>query len=288
MEQVLAGISPATRALLLPDLIGSPVDWPALRTAVDALPPRAHGRKIVLIQDAADTVRAAPDADIVTTSFYASHVITAGGGGGMVLFDDETLRGKILTYRDWGRVGSNSEDVSERFAHDIDGVPYDFKFLYAVAGYNFKSTEMNAAFGCVQIRRVEGFLELRRRLVGRYMARLAGQAFYELPRDSPDCNWLAFPLLCEERMRVLRFLEDRGVQVRVLMAGNITRHPAYRGAYLQAFPESDRIMARGFLVGAHHGMTEAHVDRVCDLLLEIAAEIQGIPLVAPVAVPACQ
>lgn len=274
VAQVLACITPSTRALLLPDLIGSPVDWPTLRAAVDALPPRTHGRKVILIQDAADTVRAAPQADIVTTSFYASHVITAGGGGGMVMFDDEELKGKILMYRDWGRIGSNSEDVSERFAHTIDGVPYDFKFLYAVSGYNFKSTEMNAAFGCVQIRRVEGFLALRRRLVERYKVRLSGQSFYELPVDSPDCNWLAFPLLCGERMRVLRFLEDHGVQVRVLMAGNITRHPAYRD-YLQAFPECDRIMARGFLVGAHHGMTEAHVDRVCDLLLEIAAEIQA-------------
>ena len=64
------------------------------------------------------------------------------------------------------------------------------------------------------------------------------------------------------------------------MAGNITRHPAYRGAYLEAFPESDRIMAQGFLVGAHHGMTETQVDRVCDLLLQAASEAVEVPKAA--------
>ena len=132
------------------------------------------------------------------------------------MFDDESLMGKVLMYRDWGRIGSNTEEMSERFAHDVDGVPYDFKFLYAVAGYNFKSTEMNAAFGCVQIRRVDDVLLQRRRLVGRYLSRLAGQTFYELPKDTPDCNWLAFPLLCGDRLRVMRFLEDNGVQVRMV------------------------------------------------------------------------
>lgn len=269
VEQVMAGVTENTRCILLADLIGSPVDWAVLRAAVDALPPRAHGQKVILIQDCADTIRPAPHSDLVTTSFYASHVITAGGGGGMVMFDDaRRFKGPILTLRDWGRVGNNSEDMDERFKSEVDGIPYDFKFLYSHVGYNMKSTEMNAAFGVVQVDRLDGFLAKRRSLVQRYLEKLKDHTdFYTLPEDRPDANWLAFPLLCRDRMKVLRHLEGNDVQVRVLMAGNITRHPAYR-QHLKPFPDADRIMAEGFLVGAHHGMTPEDVDTVCDLLIQ--------------------
>jgi dTDP-4-amino-4,6-dideoxygalactose transaminase len=232
--------------------------------------PLRDGR-ILLIEDCADTVRDASHADLVTTSFYASHVITAGGGGGMLMFGDgplgERLRAVALQYRDWGRVGDNSERVEDRFEHTVDGVPYDYKFLYSVAGYNFKATEMQAAFGLAQLDKLDAFLARRRGHVEHYMRRLAGSG-YLLPEDRPDINWLAFPLMHPRRMDLLRHLEGNGVQTRVLMAGNITRHPAYRQHRLTPFQAADRIMAEGFLVGAHHGLEACDIDRVCDLLLE--------------------
>ncbi len=119
---------------MLPNLIGNKPDWKLLKDCLIEI-----GREdIVLIEDSADTVTQTLESDISTTSFYASHVITAGGSGGMVMFNDENLKNVCLQYRDWGRMGDNSEIMSDRFNHSVDGIPYDHKFLYSVLGYNFK------------------------------------------------------------------------------------------------------------------------------------------------------
>ena len=104
-----------------------------------------------------------PESDISVISFYASHVITAGGSGGMLMVNSLEQKNVALQYRDWGRMGTNVEDMSERFGHSVDGIEYDFKFLYSVAGYNFKSSEMNAAFGLAQMKKLDGFLAIRRK-----------------------------------------------------------------------------------------------------------------------------
>merc|ERR1739846_227270 len=109
---------------------------------------------------------------------------------------------------------------------------------------------------------------IRRRNIGRYVDNLrAAGTSYVLPSQHDEMDWLAFPLMHPDRKGVLRFLEANNVQIRVTFAGNITRHPAYR-KYLHAFPASDRIMAEGFLIGAHHGLIDADVDRVCRLLIQ--------------------
>merc|ERR1712187_1016651 len=95
----------------------------------------------------------------------------------------------------------------------------------------------------------------------------AAKTRYVLPARYDVMDWLALPLMHPDRKGVLRFLEGNDVQIRVTFAGNITRHPAYR-KYLQNFPEADRVMAEGFLIGAHHGLTDSDVDRVCSLLIE--------------------
>ena len=180
-------------------------------------------------------------------SFYASHIITAGGGGGMVMFNEKRHRLRALMFRDWGRIGNNSEDPSARFGHKVDGIEYDFKFLYGVLGYNMKSTEMNAAFGLVQMDKLAGFKAIRKANINHYVEILAAaETSYVLPMNHDDYDWLAFPLMHKDRGGLLRFLEARDVQVRVTFSGNITRHPAYRH-YLNDtdFPIADRIMAEG-------------------------------------------
>ena len=202
-------------------------------------------------------------------SFYASHIITAGGGGGMVMFNEKRHRLRALMFRDWGRIGNNSEDPSARFGHKVDGIEYDFKFLYGVLGYNMKSTEMNAAFGLVQMDKLAGFKAIRKANINHYVEILAAaETSYVLPMNHNDYDWLAFPLMHKDRGGLLRFLEARDVQVRVTFSGNITRHPAYRH-YLNDtdFPIADRIMAEGFLLGAHHGINFEMVERVCALLI---------------------
>ena len=256
VEHLRKVVTPNTKCLLLPNLIGNVPDWEHIKKVFP---------DIILFEDSADTIIKTNCTDISTTSFYASHVITAGGCGGMVMFNDPTHLKRALMFRDWGRIGDNIEEPSERFNHSVDGIPYDWKFLYGVAGYHLKACEMNAAFGLVQLDKLDGFLRRRRELVERYKENLRDTRYYTLPDDSMTPNWLAFPLQCPDRLEVINYLEANDIQTRVTFAGNITRHPAFR-EYLQVFENADAIMKDGFLVGAHHGMTIEDVDRVCDLL----------------------
>ncbi len=153
IEQVINAITDDVKAIMLPNLIGNKPNWKLLRQILKNM----NREDIMLIEDSADTVTETFESDISTTSFYASHVITAGGMGGMVMFNDEKYVKRALMFRDWGRIGDNSEVMSERFAHDVDGIPYDYKFLYGVLGYNMKCSEMSAAFGLVQLERFETY-----------------------------------------------------------------------------------------------------------------------------------
>ena len=262
-KELLSVIDKDVKALMIPNLIGNKPDWKAIKEGLIEM-----GREdIILIEDSADTVTHTPETDISTTSFYASHVITAGGSGGMVMFNNEKYRNISLQFRDWGRIGDNSEDMSDRFNHKVDGIPYDYKFLYGVLGYNMKSSEMNAAFGLVQLDRFKKFEKIRRQNIERYIQNLKGVGDLILPDDSIKPNWLAIPLQTSKRFELLHFLEDNNIQTRVTFAGNVTRHPVYR-EYLQEFANSDTIMKNGFLLGAHHGMTIEDVDYVCDRIKE--------------------
>ena len=261
VDQIMEKVTPKTTCILVPNLVGNKMDWAQLRARTSLL----------LIEDSADCMTHTPETDMVTTSFYASHMITAGGSGGMVMFNDTKHLKRATMMRDWGRIGDNSEVVTERFAHEIDGIPYDYKFLYGALGYNFRSSEMNAAFGLAQLERIDGIAAKRRALFDTYMTTLSGVPELQLPNDAGKCNWLAFPLTLSNasprtRLQVLTELEDAGIQTRVLFSGNITRHPAYR-QYLTEFPNADRIMKDSFLVGCHHGMSKEDVQRVCFVLL---------------------
>jgi CDP-6-deoxy-D-xylo-4-hexulose-3-dehydrase len=259
-EQVCAKITEKTKVILLPNLIGSKPDWAKIRQI--ARP------DIILFEDSADTITLTTETDIAITSFYSSHLITAAGSGGMVMFNDEKLLKRATMFRDWGRIGDNSEDVKTRFEFSIDGIPYDYKFLYGAVGYNMKSSELNAAFGLVQIDRLEEIREKRRTMFNRYLENLKDLADkLVMPINTFNSDWLAIPFMTPRRLELLTFLESNNIQTRVCFAGNITRHPVYR-EYLEVFANSDRIMAEGFLLGAHHGMTVEDVDYVCEKIRE--------------------
>ena len=262
-EQVCAKITEKTKVILLPNLIGSKPDWAKIRQM--ARP------DIILFEDSADTITLTTETDIAITSFYSSHLITAAGSGGMVMFNDEKFLKRATMFRDWGRIGDNSEDVKTRFEFSIDGIPYDYKFLYGAVGYNMKSSELNAAFGLVQIDRLEEIREKRRTMFNRYLENLKDlEDKLVMPINTFNSDWLAIPFMTPRRLELLTFLESNNIQTRVCFAGNITRHPVYR-EYLEVFPNSDRIMAEGFLLGAHHGMTVEDVDYVCEKIREFFA-----------------
>jgi len=263
IKDIIALIDDDVKAIMVPNLIGNKPNWKLLKEELIRL-----GREdIFVIEDSADTMTYTEETDVATTSFYASHVITAGGQGGMVMFNDKKHVNRALQYRDWGRMGDNSELMSDRFNHEVDGIAYDHKFLYGVLGYNMKCSEMNAAFGLVQLEKFNNFEKIRRANIERYIENLQGIGDLILPDDSIKPNWLAVPLQSEKRYELLHYLEDQNIQTRVTFAGNVTRHPIYR-EYLQEFENSDIIMANGFLLGAHHGMTLEDVDYVCNKIKE--------------------
>ena len=267
VEAICDAITNKTRAIMIPNLIGNKMDFSTLRNELM----RRSLEHIPVIEDSADTITYTEDTDVSTTSFYASHVITAGGMGGMVMFNKKEHMERALMFRDWGRIGDNSENMDERFAHDVDGLPYDYKFLYGVLGYNMKCAEANAAFGLVQLEKFQTFKDIRRANIERYLENLKDVEEILLPDDSIKPNWLAIPLQTENRLELLRFLEDNNIQTRVTFAGNVTRHPVYR-KYLQDFEVADTVMKNGFLLGAHHGMNLDDVDYVCDKIKEFFNE----------------
>ena len=263
VDDIMAIMDDDVKAIMLPNLIGNKPDWEFLKSTLI----NAGRSDVYLIEDSADTITKTECTDVSTTSFYASHVITAGGVGGMVMFNDQKHVTKCLQYRDWGRLGNDSEIMDDRFNHSVDGISYDHKFLYSVLGYHMKACEMNAAFGLVQLQRFEKFSKIRRENFERYLENLQGVGDLVLPNDSIKPNWLAIPLQTEKRFELLTFLENNNIQTRVTFAGNVTRHPVYR-EYLQDFNNADTIMKNGFLLGAHHGMTIEDVDYVCDKVKE--------------------
>jgi CDP-6-deoxy-D-xylo-4-hexulose-3-dehydrase len=259
-EQVYEKITEKTRVILLPNLVGSKPDWAKIRELV--------GPNIIFFEDSADTITYTQETDISITSFYSSHLITAAGSGGMVMFNDAKQLKRATMFRDWGRIGDNSEDVNSRFEFNIDGIPYDYKFLYGAVGYNMKSSELNSAFGLVQVSRLEEISEKRTLVFNRYLENLKELSdVLVMPINTFNTNWLAIPFMTQKRLELLTFLENNNIQTRVCFAGNVTRHPVYR-QYLEVFPNSDRIMAEGFLLGAHHGMNVEDVDYVCSKIKE--------------------
>jgi CDP-6-deoxy-D-xylo-4-hexulose-3-dehydrase len=263
IKDIIDLITEDVKAIMVPNLIGNKPNWKFLHEELNKI----NRNDIIIIEDSADTITYTEETDVSTTSFYASHVITAGGSGGMVMFNDKKYVNRALQYRDWGRMGDNSEIIDDRFNHVVDGIPYDHKFLYDVLGYNFKSSEMNAAFGLVQLERFETFKNIRRNNIKRYLENLKDVKEILLPDDSIEPNWLAIPLQTEQRLELLTFLKNNNIQTRVTFAGNVTRHPIYR-EYLQPFENADIIMKNGFLLGAHHGMTIEDVDYVTDKIKE--------------------
>ena len=263
VKDIINAITDDVKAIMIPNLIGNKPNWKLLKNELKKI----KREDIIVIEDSADTVTHTTHTDVSTTSFYASHVITAGGMGGMVMFNNKKHVEKALQYRDWGRIGDNSENMDDRFAHDVDGLPYDYKFLYGVLGYNMKCSEMSAAFGLVQLERFQDFKQKRRNNIKRYLENLKDVKELILPDDSIEPNWLAIPLQTDRRLDLLTYLENNNIQTRVTFAGNVTRHPIYR-EYLQEFKNADLVMRNGFLLGAHHGMDISDVDYVCDKIKE--------------------
>lgn len=270
-------LSKKTVAVFAPHLIGNFVDLPKIRSFC-----KKH--KLIFIEDSCDTIGGAfqekPSgkfSDVTTTSFYASHLITTGGAGGMLMTNDKKIRERARLFRDWGRgISRHDEKIRSRLAtFKIDGKPYDSAFVFVEHGYNFKPTEMQAAFGLEQLSRLPGFTELRRCNFG-YLHNFFKkfEKFFILPEEKPNTitNWLAFPLTIKKgapfkRNTLVKYLEDNKIQTRPLFSGNILKQPAYLAVShnrIGDLKNSQHILENSFLIGLHHGLTQPMLEYVAD------------------------
>jgi CDP-4-dehydro-6-deoxyglucose reductase, E1 len=275
VAQIERAITPATRAIVVPSLIGNLPDW-------DRIAEIARARGLVVVEDSADTLGATlrgtstgTRSDISTTSFYGSHVINAAGNGGMLCMNRDEWAEEARLLRSWGRSSSlfvESENVENRFNVNVGGIPYDAKFVFSRIGHNMEPSEMGAAFGLVQLDRLAGNIAIRERNFARQLAFFAEyEEWFTLPRQMPDSvtGWLAFPFIVRDdapfgRRDLQIFLEQRNIQTRTVFTGNILRQPGFANIERRetpgGYPNADRVMRGGMLLACHHGLSDAQLD----------------------------
>ena len=152
-----------TKALMIPSLLGNIPDLKRIRKIAD-------DHNLIFIEDSCDTLGATFEniptgnySDISTTSFYGSHIITAGGEGGMLCMNNSELEIKARILREWGRTSAitESESIEDRYSSSLNEIPYDSKFIFKEIGYNFLPTEISAAFGLAQLKKLQKFKKIR-------------------------------------------------------------------------------------------------------------------------------
>lgn len=276
-DQVEDMITPNTRAMVVPNLMGNIPDWDALRSIADK-----HG--LLVLEDSADTLCSklhgrptGERADVCTTSFYGAHIINCAGNGGLLCTNDVDLERRARILRGWGRrssVFAESESTNARFGIEIDGIPYDAKYVFDTIGYNFEPSEVGAAFGLVQYKRLPQFLRSRQETFERHKSFFKRyEEFFLLPETLPgaDVTWYAFPLLIRDdapfqRNELQIYLEARGIQTRPVFTGNILRQPGFktiaRRESVHGYPAADLVTRGGIVIGCHQGLSEAQLAHV--------------------------
>jgi CDP-6-deoxy-D-xylo-4-hexulose-3-dehydrase len=276
-------ITSKTKAMVIPNLIGNLPNWKQIREIADKY-------NLFLLEDSADTIGAEIDGassgrytDMSTTSFYGSHIMNCAGNGGMLCVNNEAHynRGKLL--RSWGRSSSlfvESEAIENRFNVEVDGIPYDAKFVFEEPGYNIEPSELGAAFGLVQLSKLPHNIDLRtghyhkmRQFFEQY------QEYFILPNQLPNSRtgWLAFAVTIKESAPFIRrdlqiFLEKRNIQTRTVFTGNILRQPGFKNvthkAAANGYIETDKVMRGGMLMACHHGLNDTQIAHVMESVTE--------------------
>ena len=279
-------LSPRTRAVIFAHTLGNPFDLDAVTVFT-----KKHG--LWLVEDCCDALgstyrgqKVGTFGDLATLSFYPAHHITMGEGG-CVLANLPMMRTLVESFRDWGRdcwcAPGNENTCGKRFGWQAGQLPfgYDHKYIYSHVGYNLKATDMQAAVGVAQLRKLPGFIEARKRNFAYLKSGLKDvEEHFVLPEATPnsDPSWFGFPLLVRETASftpkdLLEFLHKRKIGTRQLFGGNLVRQPAYGDRDYRIVGElvnSDRVMNRTFWIGVYPGLTPAMLDYVLESINEIA------------------
>lgn len=288
LEEALSG---RTKAVMLAHTLGNPFDIKAVKAFCEK-----HG--LWLIEDNCDALgseyrmndeyrKTGTFGDIGTSSFYPPHHMTMGEGG--AVYTSNPLLHKILrSLRDWGRdcvCPSGSDDTcGHRFDLQYGELPagYDHKYVYSHFGYNLKATDLQAAVGCAQLRKLAQFTRLRRTHFEQLKAALEpAKDRLILPEACPDSrpSWFGFLITCREGIQknaVVSHLESRGVQTRMLFAGNLTKQPCFdqmrksKEGYriMGGLSVTDQVMEDSFWVGLYPGLSDDMLEFMAEVILE--------------------
>jgi len=275
IDEIEQAITSKTKALMIPSLLGNVPDLRRLRKIADE-------NNLIFIEDSADTLGATFDniptgkfSDISTTSFYGSHIITAAGEGGMICCNNQKWEKRCKILRGWGRTSAlnESEKIEDRFGIKLNDIPYDSKFIFEEMGYNFLPTEISAAFGLVQLKKLKRFTTIRQTNFNSLYEFFSKIKFFKLPRQLSEVktSWLAFPLTISEnapftRLEIVKYLEMNGIQTRPIFTGNVLKQPAFSKINYKNLGKdyeiANYIMENSFLIGCNHGLTEKHIEKI--------------------------
>jgi CDP-4-dehydro-6-deoxyglucose reductase, E1 len=293
VAQLKGALSGKTKAVMLAHTLGNPFDLEAVKDFCD------H-HDLWLIEDNCDSLGAryrlqskwkytGTIGHIGTSSFYPPHHITMGEGGA-VYTNDMTLKKLIESFRDWGRdcwcPSGHDNTCKKRFAWQLGELPYgyDHKYIYSHFGYNLKITEMQAAIGCAQLKKLPSFIESRKRnwqLLRDSLTDLSDKFILPVATTNSEPSWFGFLLTVRDnagfsRDEIVKYLESQGIQTRMLFAGNLLRHPCFdemrksqRGfRVVGRLKNTDRIMNQSFWVGVYPGLHEEQLKYIITSIKE--------------------
>jgi CDP-6-deoxy-D-xylo-4-hexulose-3-dehydrase len=283
-KHVEEAVSEKTKAIFFAHTLGNPFDLKAITKIAEK-----HG--LFLIEDSCDALGSTFDrklvgtfGNIATYSFYPAHHITMGEGGAVVT-DDPVLKTVIESFRDWGRdcwcSPGKSNTCEKRFAWKLGDMPYgyDHKYIFSHIGYNLKITDMQAAIGVEQLKKLPEFIAARKRNFKiLYEALKDYEDLIILPKKLPDAepSWFGFLVSIRpdsgfERSEIVNFLEGRNIATRMLFTGNLTRQPAYKNHNFRVsggLKNTDFIMTNTFWLGVYPGLTSEMIDYMIKTLKE--------------------
>ena len=278
VDELEKALSDKTRAILIAHTLGNPFN-------LDAVITFAKKNKLFVVEDCCDAVGSLYNGkmvgtfgDIATVSFYPAHHITMGEGGA-ILTDNPHLERAIKSFRDWGRdcycePGSN-DTCGKRFTGQYGTLPkgYDHKYVYSHVGYNLKITDMQAAVGLAQLKKLPDFVNKRKDNFKKlYEGLKKFNEYLILPyaTENSDPSWFAFPITVKEndkftKNQIVAHLEKNKILTRQLFAGNVTRQPAYEDVeykIVEDLKNTDYIMNNTFFIGVYPGINDEKMEYI--------------------------
>ena len=278
LAAIESAIGPKTKAVMMAHTMGVPPDLSELQALCDR-----HG--LWLVEDNCDALGSRYDGQytgtfghLATQSFYPAHHITMGEGGA-VLTNDDRLARIASSFRDWGRdcycAAGENNTCGKRFSQQFGSLPfgYDHKYVYSHVGYNLKITDMQAAVGCSQLKKLPDFISARKhnhQRLSEGLAKYADQLILHSTPERADPSWFGYVITVRPesgttRTRLVTALEKARIETRNLFCGNLLRHPAYENIehrVVGGLENTDIITTNTFFIGVYPGLTDPMIDHI--------------------------